>query len=325
MRNPSPIADTAFERPAPACAAFGADLLAGLRSRPRAVSPKYFYDAAGSALFDRICELPEYYPTRTELAILRQRAGEMAQQIGPRAQLVEFGAGSLHKVRLLLDALEDPAGFVPIDISGEHLESAAGRLRADYPRLAVQPVVADYTRPLVLPAPLRGAGARVGFFPGSTLGNFTPDEALAFLQTAARLLRGGGLLIGVDLVKDPALLHAAYNDAQGVTAQFNLNLLRRANTELGTDFDPDGFAHAAFYNAPHQRIEMHLLSKRAQAVQLGSERIAFGEGETIHTENSHKFTIDGLRTLAARAGFGIGPVWTDPERLFSVHWLPAAQ
>ena len=325
MRNPSPIADSAFERPAAASAGFCADLLSGLRSRPRAISPKYFYDAAGSALFDRICELPEYYPTRTELSILRERAGEMAQQIGSRAQLVEFGAGSLHKVRLLLDALEAPASFVPIDISGEHLEAAATRLRADYPGLAVQPVAADYTRPLALPAPLRGAGARVGFFPGSTLGNFTPDEALVFLRMAARLLRGGGLLIGVDLVKDPAVLHAAYNDAQGVTAQFNLNLLRRANTELGTDFDLDGFAHAAFYNAPLQRIEMHLVSKRAQAVQLGNERIAFNEGETIHTENSHKFTVDGLRTLAVRAGFGIGPVWTDPERLFSVHWLPAAQ
>jgi len=325
MRNPSPVADTAFERPAADNAAFAADLLSGLRSRPRSVSPKYFYDAAGSALFDRICELPEYYPTRTELSILRERAGEMAQQIGPRAQLVEFGAGSLHKVRLLLDALEAPAGFVPIDISGEHLAGAAARLRADYPALAVQPLVADYTRALALPPPLRGAGARVGFFPGSTLGNFNPAEALAFLQGAARLLRGGGLLIGVDLVKAPALLHAAYNDAQGVTAQFNLNLLRRANAELGTDFDLDGFAHAAFYNAPHQRIEMHLVSRRAQVVQLGHERFEFAEGETLHTENSHKFTIDGLRTLAVRAGFGIGPVWTDPQHLFSVHWLPAAQ
>ena len=166
---------------------------------------------------------------------------------------------------------------------------------------------------------------RVGFFPGSTLGNFNPEEALGFLQMAARMLRGGGLLIGVDLVKDPALLHAAYNDSQGVTAQFNLNLLRRANAELGADFDLEGFTHAAFYNSPLQRIEMHLVSRHAQTVQLLGERIAFAEGETIHTENSYKFTIDGLRTLAARAGFGIGPVWTDTERLFSVHWLPAAQ
>jgi len=179
----------------------------------------------------------------------------------------------------------------------------------------------------VLPAPGEGAGRRVGFFPGSTLGNFTPDEALAFLQLSARLLRGGGLLLGVDLVKDPAVLHAAYNDAQGVTAAFNLNLLRRANTELQTDFDLDGFRHSAFYNAPMQRIEMHLVSRCAQSVMLDGRRFGFAEGETIHTEYSHKFTVDGLRALAEKAGFVPTAVWTDPERLFSVHWLqaPAAQ
>jgi dimethylhistidine N-methyltransferase len=177
--------------------------------------------------------------------------------------------------------------------------------------------------PLVLPAPMPGAGKRVGFFPGSTIGNFEPEEALAFLQLAARMLRGGGLLIGVDLVKDPARLHAAYNDAQGVTAAFNLNLLRRANAELDADFDLDGFAHSAFYNAPRQRIEMHLVSRRAQAVSLHGERFGFEEGETIHTEYSHKFTVDGLRALAVKAGFRPLAVWTDPERLFSVHWLGA--
>ncbi|VTY38941.1 Histidine N-alpha-methyltransferase [Xylophilus ampelinus] len=305
--------------------AFGHDLARALAERPRRISPKYFYDVRGSQLFDRICDLPEYYPTRTELGILTQRAGEIAAQIGPRAEIVEFGAGSLVKVRLLLDALQSPQRYLPIDISGEHLEAAADALRADYPGLAVQPIVADYTRPFALPSKLEGAGRRVGFFPGSTLGNFDPDEALAFLQQAARLLRGGGLLLGVDLVKRPALLHAAYNDAQGVTAAFNLNLLARANAELGTDFDLDGFDHAAFYNAPLRRIEMHLVSRRAQAVTLHGQRHAIEEGEAIHTENSHKFTIDGLRALAVRAGFGIGPVWTDPDRLFSVHWLPAAQ
>jgi dimethylhistidine N-methyltransferase len=186
-------------------------------------------------------------------------------------------------------------------------------------------VVADYTRPFALPAQAEGGGMRVGFFPGSTLGNFNPEEALSFLQGAARVLRGGGLLLGVDLVKDPARLHAAYNDAQGITARFNLNLLARANAELGADFNLAGFAHTAFYNAPHQRIEMHLISRAAQTVNLLGERLHFAEAETVHTENSHKFTVEGLRTLAARAGFGIGPVWTDPERLFSVHWLPAAQ
>ncbi|RYF67666.1 MAG: L-histidine N(alpha)-methyltransferase, partial [Comamonadaceae bacterium] len=277
----------------------------------------------GSALFDRICDLPEYYPTRTELRILTDRAAEIAHHIGPGAEIVEFGAGSLTKVRLLLDALDAPQRFLPIDISGEHLESAAERLRADYPRLAVQPIVGDYTQPFDLPA-LGAGGRRVGFFPGSTLGNFNPDEALAFLQSAAQMLGGGGLLIGVDLIKDPALLHAAYNDAQGVTAAFNLNLLHRANAELGADFVPAQFTHAAFYNAPFQRIEMHLVSRRAQVVNVLGERFMFAEGETIHTENSHKFSVDGLRTQAVQAGFDIGPVWTDPDRLFSVHWLPVA-
>ncbi|SIQ11134.1 L-histidine N(alpha)-methyltransferase [Pseudacidovorax sp. RU35E] len=305
--------------------AFADDLAAALAQRPRRISPKWFYDAEGSRLFDRICELPEYYPTRTELSILQNRAAEIAQQIGPGAEIVEFGAGSLVKIRLLLDALESPRRFLPIDISGEHLQGAARQLRADYPGLEVTPVVADYTRPFELPERLSGAGRRVGFFPGSTLGNFEPDEALAFLRQAARLLRGGGLLLGVDLVKDPQLLHSAYNDAQGVTAAFNLNLLARANAELGADFDLGAFSHAAFYNAPKRRIEMHLVSRREQAVTLEGQRHIFEEGETLHTEYSHKFTIDGLRAMAARAGFGIGPVWTDPQRLFSVHWLPAMQ
>lgn len=307
---------------------FARELFAALSLDARSISPKFFYDAPGSALFDRICDLPEYYPTRTELRILTECAGEIAAQIGPGAEIIEFGAGSLTKVRLLLDALESPRRYVPIDISGAHLEAAAARLRADYPRLAVQPVVADYTMPLVLPpARGKGIGQRVGFFPGSTLGNFTPDEALAFLQLAHRLLRGGGLLLGVDLVKDPALLHAAYNDAQGVTAAFNLNLLRRANAELGTDFDLDGFTHAAFYNSPLRRVEMHLVSRRSQEVTLDGQRFSFEEGETLHTENSHKFTVEGLRALAEEAGFRPAAVWTDPERLFSVHWLqaPAAQ
>ena len=216
---------------------FGREMQAGLARSPRSISPKFFYDVAGSQLFDRICELPEYYPTRTELRILGECAGEIAGQIGPNAEIVEFGAGSLTKVRLLLDALESPKRYLPIDISGEHLEAAAQRLRADYPDLLVQPIAADYTMPLVLPAPLAGAGRRVGFFPGSTIGNFEPEEALAFLQLAARMLRGGGLLIGVDLVKDPGRLHAAYNDAQGVTGEFNLNLLRRANAELDAAID----------------------------------------------------------------------------------------
>ena len=331
MRNPAFTLDMpATSRPRAATSEFGRDLLAGLAETHRNVPPKYFYDAAGSALFDRICELPEYYPTRTELKILAERAPEIAAQIGPNAELVEFGAGSLTKVRLLFDAFsadEAPRRYVPIDISGEHLESAAERLRADYPAMTVQPIVADYTMPLVLPATGAGVGQRVGFFPGSTIGNFKSDEALGFLQLAARLLRGGGMLVGVDLVKDPATLHAAYNDAEGVTAAFNLNLLRRANRELDADFDLDGFGHYAFYNPLQKRIEMHLVSRRAQTVHVAGERFSFDEGETIHTENSHKFTIEGFRALASRAGFRPGPVWTDADNLFSVHWLqaPAAQ
>lgn len=303
-------------------AAFLREMLAALDGRPRAISPKWFYDAAGSALFDDICRLPEYYPTRTETAILTRHAGEIAQLIGPRAEIVEFGAGSLAKVRLLLDALE-PRRFVPIDISGDHLQAAAQALRADYAGLQVTPVVADYTLPLQLPEVLPGSGRRVGFFPGSTLGNFTPPEALAFLRRAATVLRGGALLIGVDLVKDPALLHAAYNDAQGVTAAFNRNLLARANRELGSDFDLSRFAHSAFYNAPMQRIEMHLLSLARQSVRLAGRHFRFDEGETLHTEHSHKFTHDRLRALARQAGFEPGPVWTDPRGWFAVHWLAA--
>ena len=216
---------------------FARELLQALARRPRGISPKWFYDARGSRLFDRIGALPEYYPTRTELGILRARAGEIARHVGPDAEIVEFGAGSLVKERRLLQALRAPRRYLPIDISGEHLEGAARALRAEYPGLAVQPIVADYTRAFAQPAPLAGSRRRVGFFPGSTLGNFDPPEALAFLRRAARLLAGGGLLLGVDLVKPPPILHAAYNDAQGVTAAFNLNLLARANAELGTDFD----------------------------------------------------------------------------------------
>jgi dimethylhistidine N-methyltransferase len=301
---------------------FGRDLLKAFAARPRAISPKYFYDAEGSRLFDRICELPEYYPTRTEVAILETHAQAIARQVGAGAEIVEFGAGSCEKVRLLLDVLERPARFRPIDISATHLEAAAAGLRRDYPGLDVQPLAADYTQRLLLPAGEPGT-RRVGFFPGSTLGNFTPEEALSFLRMAAGSLRGGGLLLGVDLVKDPQLLHAAYNDSQGLTAAFNLNLLAHANRELGTRFDLSAFAHAAFYNAPHQRIEMHLVSRRTQAIELGGQVFDMQEGETLHTENSHKFTPDGLRSLAARAGFTPGPSWLDERRWFCVQWLHA--
>jgi dimethylhistidine N-methyltransferase len=302
---------------------FAADLRAALSSRPRSISPKYFYDERGSRLFDRICELPEYYPTRTELAILDTHAGEIASHMGPRAEVVEFGAGSLRKVRLLLAAMQAPARYLPIDISGEHLARCADELQQQYPDLDVQPVVADYTQRLLLPAPLPGAGNRVGFFPGSTIGNFTPEEALHFLATAGQVLRGGALLIGADLVKEPDVLHAAYNDREGITAAFNLNLLARANRELGTHFDLGRFWHSAFYNAPLARVEMHLVSRLRQRLEWDGEWFELEEGETLHTENSYKFTIEGLRSLAQQAGFRPGPVWTDAGRRFCVHWMHA--
>ncbi|MGY8904652.1 MAG: L-histidine N(alpha)-methyltransferase [Burkholderiales bacterium] len=301
---------------------FARDMLAALASRPRSISPKYFYDAAGSAYFDAICELPEYYPTRTEVAILRSNAAAIASHIGPHAELLEFGAGSLHKVRLLLDAMDRPAGFVPIDISGEHLTQAAHALAQAYPGLLVQPLVADYTQQLVLPEP-SAAGKRVGFFPGSTIGNFNHDEALAFLRMACHALRGGALLLGADLVKDPAILHAAYNDAQGVTAAFNLNLLTRANRELQADFDVSKFFHSAFYNAPLRRIEMHLVSRCWQQVHVCGQHFEFEEGQSLHTESSYKFTMASMRALAQQAGFEPGQVWTDSQQRFSLHWLMA--
>ena len=304
---------------------FAHDMHQALAKRPRAIAPKYFYDAQGSALFDQICDLPEYYPTRTETALLRDKAAEIAAQIGPRAELVEFGAGSMTKVQLLLDALlaagTPAARYVPIDISGEHLNAAALQLQRTNPGLRVEPVVADYGLPFELPPLLTGSVQRVGFFPGSTIGNYTPPDAIEFFKMAARVLQGGALLIGADLIKEPSVLHAAYSDGQGVTAALNLTLLARANRELGTNFNLALFAHSAFYNAPLQRIEMHLMSLCRQTVAMDGQHFEFEEGETIHTENSYKFTVDGLRNLAKAGGLQAGVVWTDAERRFSLHWL----
>lgn len=306
-------------KPAPdACAGeFAHAMQLALAEPPRRVSPKWFYDAEGSRLFDAICELPEYYPTRTELALLDRHGHDIARRIGPGAEIVEFGAGSLRKVRLLLDALEKPARFVPIDISADHLLSAAALLQRDRPGLAVRPLVGDFTQGLTLPP---AGGPRVGFFPGSSIGNFAPDEAQALLQRMAGWL-DGGLLIGVDLVKDPDLLHAAYNDAQGVTARFNRNLLARANAELGADFELSRWAHSAFYHPTLQRIEMHLVSRSDQRVQLCGQVFALAEGDSIHTENSYKYTVPGFQRLAERAGFTPEAVWVDGRRWFALHWL----
>ena len=299
-------------------------LVTGLSSRPRRIAPKWFYDAEGSKLFERICELPEYYPTRTELALLDRHAPEIASRIGPRCEIVEFGAGAIRKLRVLLGALDAPARFVPIDISGEHLLAAATALRKAHPALEVQPVVGDFTRDLSLPT---AAGRRVGFFPGSSIGNFDPPHAVELLRRFGSLLAGGGLLIGVDLVKDPALLHAAYNDSTGVTAAFNLNLWARASREAGADFDLSQWFHSAFYNAPLQRIEMHLVSRRAQRVTVAGESFEFAEGASVHTENSYKYTVAGFQALAREAGFSPAACWTDSANRFALHWLegePAA-
>jgi dimethylhistidine N-methyltransferase len=303
--------------------AFAQDLLAGLAAAPKRLPSKYFYDERGSALFERICELPEYYPTRTELALLRWHAGEIAALMGSDATLVEFGAGALKKVELLLDALESPRAYVPLDISADFLQAMAADLRRRRPALDIHPVAADFTDRFALPV-LGHGERRVGFFPGSTIGNLTREEAQAFLERAAGLLRGGGMLVGVDLVKDPALLHAAYNDAAGVTEAFNKNLLERANAELGADFDTDAFAHYAFYAPAERRIEMHLMSRDRQSVRVLGHRFEFAEGETIHTENSCKYTVQDFTQLARRAGFAEVVSWVDGEELFSLHWLAAA-
>ncbi|HJW79953.1 MAG TPA: L-histidine N(alpha)-methyltransferase [Beijerinckiaceae bacterium] len=303
--------------------AFAADLLAGLAATPKRIPPKYFYDPAGSRLFERITELPEYYPTRAERGVLKDRAREIARFVPEGAALVEFGSGSSEKVRLLLGELPALSAYVPVDISAEFLDEEAARLRRDFPRLSVVPVAADFTQPFALPPAVLGR-PRAGFFPGSTIGNFEPEEAQTFLRHAARILgSGAALIIGVDLVKDARVLNAAYNDAAGVTAAFNLNVLARANRELGANFDVNAFAHRAVYNAPASRIEMHLVSRKSQTVRVLDRAFAFAPGETIHTENSYKHTLDGFARLAARAGWRAEAAWTDADELFSVHALQA--
>jgi dimethylhistidine N-methyltransferase len=303
---------------------FGRDVVAGLTARPKRLSPKYFYDEAGSRLFEEITALPEYYPTRCELAILRDHAPEMARLIPPDAALIEFGTGSTRKVRILLDAAPAISAYVPVDISAEMLVQEAAELQHDHPRLDVLPIAADFTAPFALPEEIEGL-PRAGFFPGSTLGNFEPHQASAFLQHAARILGPGAtLIIGIDLVKDAAILNAAYDDAAGVTAKFNLNLLRRINRELGAHIDLDAFCHQAFYNTERHRVEMHLASRRRQKFEVCGRTIEFRGGETIHTENSYKYTIASFGALARGAGWTPTAMWTDAQGYFSVHALKLA-
>jgi dimethylhistidine N-methyltransferase len=304
---------------------FRAAVRAGLAAPRKSLPCKFFYDAEGSALFERICELPEYYPTRTECRILQDHAQEIASLVGPEIRLVEFGSGAGTKIRLLLAALNRPAAYVPVDISRDHLLAAAASLAGDFPALRIAPVCADYTKPFALPAlPGRIPKANVGFFPGSTIGNFTRDEAVAFLTRARRLLGAPSwMIVGADLVKDPRVLEAAYDDAAGVTAAFNLNLLHRINRELGADFHVGNFAHRAVWNAELSRMEMYLVSLHAQSVCLEGEIFHFDAGETIHTENSCKYTIETFRDLAREAGYESVAAWTDGDDLFSVHMLKA--
>jgi dimethylhistidine N-methyltransferase len=300
---------------------FSDHVIAGLSDSPKWLSAKYFYDAAGSELFEQITRLPEYYPTRTELKILERNAPAMSAYIPLAAALVEFGTGSTKKARILLNAAPQIAAYVPVDISEEFLAQEAAAVRRDVPNIAVLPVAADFTRDFDLPQQIRSR-PRVGFFPGSTIGNFEPQDAAEFLRQAGRILGSGAtMIIGVDRIKDEALLNAAYDDAAGVTAQFNLNVLRRMNRELGGDFDLSTFRHRAFYNATDHRIEMHLESLKAQTVTVAEQSFTFAKGETIHTENSYKYTVESFRALAESAGWRPVATWTDENDYFAVHAL----
>ena len=298
------------------------EVLAGLRAERKTLPCKYFYDERGSALFDAICELPEYYLTRTELGIMETHIEAMAAALGPQVLLVEPGSGSSVKTRLLLDHLQRPVAYVPVDISRAHLVSAADRLNRLYPDLEVLPVCADFNQPFDIPAPRRHARRSVVYFPGSTIGNFEPPAAVQLLRRLRRLAgSGGALLLGADMRKDRAVLESAYNDAAGVTAEFNLNLLKRLNRELGADFDTAGFQHHALYNEVEGCIEMHLVSRHPQIATVAGEPFEFSAGESILTERSYKYSPELLATLAARAGLKLEATWMDDRRYFSVSYL----
>jgi dimethylhistidine N-methyltransferase len=294
------------------------DVVAGLSLPQKALPPKYFYDAKGSKLFERICRLPEYYLTRAELSLTREHLSSIARFAGKGGELLEYGSGESLKTRLLIRALR-PATYLPVDISASALAHAAARLAREFPRLRIVPVVADFSRPLDLPA---AKGPRIAYFPGSTIGNLTPDEAHGFLARART--QANRMLIGTDLKKDANVLHAAYNDSRGVTAAFNLNLLARINRELGGNFDLRRFAHYAFYNARRGRIEMHLISLENQIVKISRNQFRFERGESIHTENSYKYSRNGFRALAANAGLAQSRCWSDRKGLFALHALQAA-
>ena len=295
------------------------EILEGLSQEQKSVSPKYFYDERGSQLFDQICELPEYYLTRTELAIMSEYADEMAALVGPQASLIEFGSGSSLKIRILLEHLVDLAAYVPVDISQEHLVASANAIAADFPEIEVLPVAADFTHPFDLPDPKTPPLRNIVYFPGSTIGNFSPEAAKALLEVMHQEAGAeGGLLIGIDLQKDRAIIERAYNDAGGITAAFNLNVLRRLNREFGATFDLDAFRHEAVYNADKGRIEMYLVSLADQAFTIGGRAFSMTTGERLLTEHSHKYTLNGFAALAAATGFTLEKAWTDEDRMFAI-------
>ena len=295
------------------------EVLRGLSRPARSIPPKFFYDERGSQLFDGICGTPEYYPTRTELSILERNIDDISQCVGCECILVEPGSGSSEKVRMLLDDVR-PQAYVPMDISKEYLLAASEQLALEYPWLDIHATCIDFTRTMTIPVGDDGSRT-VAFFPGSSIGNFEPDDAIGFLKNIAAIVRPrGGLLIGVDLKKEPGILNAAYNDAQGVTAEFNLNLLHRINRELDANFDVTKFDHHAFYNDSAGRIEMHLVSTETQEIKINGDTFRFAVGESIHTENSYKYSVDEFQSLARHAGFELVHVWMDPNKLFSVHY-----
>jgi len=303
----------------PDAAQFLADVIAGLSGSPKRLPCKYFYDERGSQLFDDICGLEEYYLTRTEDEIIRAHVQEMADQIGPGVMLVEYGSGSSTKTQVLLDHLINPVAYVPVDISREHLRRTANGLSRTYPHIEMLPVCADFTRPFELPTSRRTPTHSAVFFPGSTIGNFQPREARAMLrQLAAMCGAGGGLLIGIDLVKDIRVIEAAYNDARGVTAEFNLNVLRRINTELDANFELSQFEHRAVFDRQRARVELSLVSTRHQCVAVGGRAFEFAPGEPIVTEYSHKYSIEGFAVMAAEAGLTLRRTWTDAGNKFAV-------
>ncbi len=305
---------------------FAADVLKGLSATRKRVPPKYFYDAIGSQLFDRITEQPEYYPTRCEMRILQDNAGDIDKLIPAGAALVEFGSGSNKKARILLASAPVLAAYVPVDICGEMVEQEAAELRLAFPDLKILPVTADFTQEFELPEAAKAAPVRVGFFPGSTIGNFEPHEAAAFLRNAAKILGPNSkLIIGADLIKEAEVLNAAYNDAAGVTADFNLNLLVRMNRELGGTFNLDTFEHHAFFNRERNRVEMHLASLKRQKVKVAGECFEFRAGETIHTESSYKYSVESLGALARGVGWTPSGVWKDEKEYFSIQAFTLAE